>query len=137
MGNRGRHSAAELAIVKPGALESLARPKPPDELTTDEADEWRKIVNVMPADECTQDCFPAIIQLCRHTVNARRLADLKERCQESNDVAHALEIMRQETEQTRIILSLMTKLRLSPQSRYDRKKIRPTAGAKKPWDFEA
>jgi len=129
-----RKSTAALSIVgADGVVETLKRPKAPAELTLDEANEWRELINVLPADQYSPDVYPVLIQLCRHKVNARRLSDMKQDYIGKKDIAGELGIMKLEEEQSRVIAMLMTKLRLTPQSRYDAKKKRgPTS--KKPWE---
>jgi hypothetical protein len=46
MGSRGRKSAAALGVIH-GIPQ---RPEPPDELTPEQAEEWREIVGRMPVD---------------------------------------------------------------------------------------
>jgi len=133
MGRRGRTSRAALSVVPPvGSLERAAVPK---ELTVEEAVEWRILINAVSADQYPPDTHAALVQLCRHTVNARRVADLKRHVAEQGDVDAELKLMKVEEEQSRVIVSIMTKLRLTPQSRYDAKKKRGTISAHKPWDF--
>ena len=78
MGKRGRKSAAELAMAPLVVIEP--RPVAPSELVDEEATEWEGIVARMPATWFTRDTWPLLVQLCRHIVAARRLAQL---CQEA------------------------------------------------------
>jgi hypothetical protein len=50
------------------------RPAPPDELTEEEAEEWRAIASRMPHDWWTRENFPLLCEYCRHIVRARDLA---------------------------------------------------------------
>jgi len=50
MGIRGRQSAASLTVVAPSGAEVMPRANPPDELTDEQAHEWRAVVNRLPAD---------------------------------------------------------------------------------------
>lgn len=130
MGARGPQPSG-LSIVS-GGVQSIERPKPPAELTPEEAAEWRLFINTMPADQYTQDTFPLLAQLCRHKINARRLAEAK---QGITDTLDMLKVLEAEEKQSRTIAMLMTKLRLTPQSRYEPKKKRGTLQAK-PWEFD-
>ena len=81
MGTRGRKSAAELGVVH-GILQ---RPEPPDELTPEQADEWRAVVARMPVNWFGREIHPLLCAYCRHVTNARRIAALIE-------AAHDLDI---------------------------------------------
>ncbi len=74
MGTRGRKSAAELGVVH-GIRE---RPEPPDELTPEQAEEWRAVVARMPVDWFGRELHPLLAAYCRHTCNARHIAGLIE-----------------------------------------------------------
>jgi hypothetical protein len=116
----GRRSAASyLGPTLPGA-----RPKAPDELTPDEAIEWDKIVERMPTDWFGPETFPMLIQLCRLTVAARRIADEMNRVMagplhEVSNFDRFREWQRMAITTAGAIGNLSTKLRLSQQSRYD------------------
>ena len=81
MGTRGRKSAAELGVI-PGIPQ---RPEPPDELTPQQAEEWREIVDRMPVDWFRRKIHPLLCSYCRHVTNARHIAGLIE-------AAHDLDI---------------------------------------------
>ncbi len=81
MGSRGRKSAAELGVIQ-GIPE---RPKPPDELTSAQAEEWRAVVARMPVNWFPREIWPLLTQYCRHICNARHIARLIE-------AAHDLDI---------------------------------------------
>jgi hypothetical protein len=70
-GRGGRRSAASLSIV---SVLGNERPAPPDELTEEEAEEWRAIASRMPADWFTRENHPLLAEYCRHIVRARDLA---------------------------------------------------------------
>ena len=74
MGTRGRKSAAELGVI-PGIPQ---RPEPPDELTPQQAEEWREIVDRMPVDWFRREIHPLLCAYCRHICNARHIAGLIE-----------------------------------------------------------
>jgi hypothetical protein len=137
MGRRGPHSQAELSIVAGGPRHANAPPDPPDELTPEEGVEWTRYVRILPRDQYTPDMQAALVQLCRHTIRARLLAKWVCKLQhdpkvDGNDLIRALGA---EREQSRVITSLMTKLRLTPQSRYGPKKTRGATSGR-PWDTE-
>ena len=137
MRQRGRPSSASMVAVMPGD-----RPKAPDELQPDEAAEWAKIVDRMPPDWFTVETHPVLIQLCRQICNARRIADELNRVKTGplHEVAHFdrfREWQKMLTQTSASIAILATKLRLTPQSRYDQKVaamgVHKTEGRPKPW----
>ncbi len=62
MGTRGRKSAAELGVIQ-GIPE---RPDAPDELTPEQAEEWRAVVDRMPVDWFRREIWPLLCAYCRH-----------------------------------------------------------------------
>jgi hypothetical protein len=79
MATRGRPSIASL-MVPANPAEIIQRPDAPYDLTDEQAEEWRAIVGVMDAGHFMRGNYPLLAQLCRHIVNARRLAQLIEQC---------------------------------------------------------
>jgi hypothetical protein len=67
-GRGGRKSAASLAVVNVLGNE---RPAPPDDLTEEEAEEWRAIVSRMPHDWFTRENRPLLAEHCRHIVSGQ------------------------------------------------------------------
>ena len=139
MRKRGRKSAAELAVAP--VIEIEPRPVAPSELTDEEAIEWEGIVARMPATWFGRETWPLLVQLCRHTIAARRLAQLIH--QETHGgqeflVSHYMRLIRALTGQTAIIASVSTKLRISPQSAYDKHAAgvakRPADDGPAPWE---
>lgn len=136
MGNRGRVSAAALTVIGPGGIETIRRPEPPAELTDEQAEEWRAIVNRMPAEWFTRETEPLLVQYCRTIVRARRLAQLLNNTEKSEelDVKEYRDLLRSEAEQSGVLMSLATKMRISQQSTYDKSKKKPAGGTTRPWD---
>lgn len=135
MGSRGRKSAAELSVASESAVVSIERPVAPSELTDEQKFVWQAIVNSEPADWFTKATRPMLAQYCRHVIRARRLAQLIDRAEQAEevDIKEYRDLLRSEEEQSRAIASLATKMRLSQQSTYDRKKPKGKGG-KKPWE---
>lgn len=138
MGTRGPRSTAALSVIGPGGLETIRRPSPPADLTAEQADEWRAIVNRLPADWFARETHAILAQYCRHIVRARRIASLIEAAEGAKtfDVDAYRDLLRSEEEQSRAIASLATKMRISQQSSYDKSKKKPQAG-KPPWEIDA
>ena len=145
---RGRKSSAARSITNVMSLQGLdvrnvGRPKPPRELTKDQRKEWDEISVRMPQDWFGRETFPMLVSLCRAVTYSRRLAaeleevehgldSLPNRLRQQNpettlkDIEGILELrLNRRTElyklhadQARLVMALSTKLRLTPQSRY-------------------
>src|SRR5687767_4176132 len=74
MRQRGRKGIAQTDMA--GALTVVSRPDAPLELTPEETEEWHAIVDALPADWFQRETWPLLVQFCRHTVAARRIAQL-------------------------------------------------------------
>jgi hypothetical protein len=145
MAQRGRKSAESLAAVTviPGQ-----RPQPPAELTKEQGDEWKSIVATKPADWFSRDSQAILCELCRNIVMARRIAEQVDAfpmdmltTEEGLDRYKTLSALVER--HGRIIASLSTKLRCTPQSRYEAKVAGTAAkssaagasGAARPWEM--
>jgi hypothetical protein len=138
MSQRGRKSAEALSVVTtiPGQ-----RPEPPDTLDEDESVEWRAIVERMPTDWFTRETWPVLAELCRHictsnVVSARLSADRKRLVLKDPELLDKLTKIHER--EARAISSLSTRLRLTPQSRYDEKKANTAVQSVpvvKPWEL--
>lgn len=134
MGIRGRRSSADLALITGSGISTIQRPDPPMELTAEQGDEWRQIVNRLPADWFPRETWAVLAQLCRHITRARRLAQLIDAAEGAAefDVKEYRDLLRSEEEQSRAITSISTKLRITNQATYDKSKKKPSA-APRPW----
>lgn len=145
MRQRGRPSTASMMAVMPGD-----RPAPPDELQPDEAAEWNRIVDRMPPDWFTAETHPVLIQFCRQICMARRVAAQLADCEATFVVDEKgisirpkgwfddyRELVRLNNQTAMVVGNLATKMRLTPQSRYDSKiaagGATKTVGRPKPW----
>ena len=71
MAQRGRPpSGVSLTVIGEHGFEHIARAPAPDELTAEEREEWRAIVNRLPADFFPRETWPLLAQLCRHVCHA-------------------------------------------------------------------
>jgi hypothetical protein len=137
MGTRGRKSIASLSVISSAGMEITRRPDPPNELSDEQAAEWRAIVNRMPATWFSRETQPLLAQYCRHIVAARRVHQLVTALEADEDLdfkawADALKLQQRESS---ILCSLATKMRISQQSTYDKGKAKGgSAAARKPWD---
>ena len=150
MGTRGRTSAAELSVISGSGIETIRRPDPPIELTEDEGDVWRSVVNRLPADWFPAETLPLLAQYSRHAIAAKRVAGMieqldKEIAQAITDGAKAGEavlgsakmldrLYKMQERESRCLSSLATKMRISQQTQYDKSKKRGGVGPKKPWE---
>lgn len=135
MAQRGRKSAASLAVVTP--LEVVRRPTPPAELTDEQANEWRAVVNRLPADWFPRETHGLLAQYCRHVIAARRIGQLVAAEEESEDfdLDRYDQLLKMQEREGRALSSLATRMRLSQQTTYSDKKTKPAAGGlKKPWE---
>lgn len=135
MRTRGRRSAESLAVISSGGIETIRRPEPPDELTDEQAEEWRAVVNRLSADWFPRETHGMLAQYCRHVVAARRVAQLIAAHETSDpfDVEEYDRLLKMQEREGRALSSLSTRMRLSQQATYDPKRKKPKA-APKPWE---
>ena len=136
MKSRGRESTASLAVVQlVRPVERMERPKPPSELTDEQADEWRAVVERLPAEWFPRETHGLLTQYCRHVVAARRLSQLIEQAETCDpvDVEGYDRLLKMQEREGRAMSSLATRMRLSQQTTYDKSKKKPST-TRKPWD---
>jgi hypothetical protein len=138
---RGRKSAASLSII--AARLPGERPEPLDDLTDEQAEEWLKIVNRMPVDWFTVETWSVLAQLCRHICFARMIGMELSRFDPrllhgEAGVDKFDKLTKIHEREGRAISSLATRLRLTPQSRYDVQKAHTAVKntpIEKPWQL--
>lgn len=137
------------------------RPKPPGHLSKAEAAVWRLAVGRMPATWFTPEMFPLLENHCCHVcmgrdlmieihevkeelarlrdksegVDPETLADVRKSIKVKRDYLH--DLMAKHLDQSKAAASLATKLRLTPQSRYQPNTagaIGPPPPRKMPWE---
>ncbi len=127
MGARGKKSAAALAVVQPAGITSILRPVAPDELSSEEAHEWRPIVNRMPADWFPRETWPLLVQYCRHIVTARHVAQMIDNFladdKENQTVGIYNKLLNMQSREGRDMSSLATRMRISQHAQYNHKKL--------------
>ena len=116
MKQRGRKSAGELAVASPVLVQP--RPDAPVELTPEQADVWNEVVDALPADWFPAETHSLLVQYCRHTVEARRIAQLidQECARPDLDVATYAALLRLQARETTALKSMASSMRLSQQS---------------------
>lgn len=137
MGARGRKSLAGLAVVPV----SGRRMPPPEHLTPPQAEEWRQIVDSLPADYFRPGDAPLLAAFCVASAFYKKAAQMMEEeglvleDDRGRRQAHpAASIL---TTQASSMAQMSVKLRLAPSSRYSEKQASTKAGQagrKRPWD---
>lgn len=134
MGSRGRVSTAELSVVGGGLVSSIRRPDAPEELTNEQAVEWRAVVNRMPAEWFQRETHGLLVQYCRHVVAARRVSQLIEQHEDGEkfSVEDYDRLLKMQEREGRAMSSLATRMRISQHATYDKTKKKPIE-AERPW----
>src|SRR5690625_2583915 len=116
MKQRGRKSAGELAVASPVLVQP--RPDAPVELTPEQADVWHEVVDALPAVRFPAEPHPLLTQYCRHTIEARRIAQLidQECAREELDVETYAALLRMQAREATALRSMASSMRLSQQS---------------------
>jgi hypothetical protein len=129
--HRGRKSAAELAVVPMSAVQ---RPEPPEELSAEEAEVWRLTVEGMRADWFGVETHPLLRCYCTQAATAELLARAL-RTTHMGDKSYG-RLLALHRGASKIMFSLATKLRITPQSNRmsSRDGRDPTGGHPKPWE---
>ena len=117
MAKRGRVSIEELMTPR-NPLETIQRPDAPYELGDAEADEWRIIVNSMPADHFMPANYGLLMQLCRHKVAAKTVDQLIVACRKRKklDVGEYAALLKIQRAESETINRLLRSMRLTQQS---------------------
>jgi hypothetical protein len=122
-------------------VEIVTRPAPPTDLTGEQGDEWRAVVNRMPADWFQRETHALLSQYCRHVVSARRISQLIDQMLKPADEGETDpfnfedydRLIKMQEREGRALSSLATRMRLTQQTTYDKSKKKP-AGGRKPWE---
>ena len=76
MGMRRPRPSAAVEIPSVVELHPDARPEPPEDLTEEQAAEWRAVADRLPADWFPRETHGLLSQYVRHVCTARRIARL-------------------------------------------------------------
>src|SRR5690554_1807264 len=136
MGTRGRVSAAALSVILGNGVETVRRPSPPDDLSDEQTEEWRAVVNRMPADWFPRETHGMLAQFCRHVVSARRCAQLVAQIEGSEefDIDAYDKALKMQEREGRAISSLSTRMRISQQATVRAEQARKPSQVRKPWE---
>lgn len=110
---------------------------PPIELDGEQKEVWVAVTDAMPADWFGEGAVPLLVQLCRHTVQARRIAELIEQAAGNRETRldYYDSLLRLQARETAALASLSTKLRLGPASlRNDRGHLQHQPPGRVPWE---
>jgi hypothetical protein len=135
MAQRGRKPAAALALLEQAAVETQPRLLAPHDLTDEEVEVWRSVVDAYPADWFSGATIPLLTQYCRHAVQARRIAQLIEKATSDphlkiEDWRNLLKMQKQESD---ALCALATKMRITQQATINHRGNKKTI-ASKPWE---
>jgi hypothetical protein len=140
MGSRGRTSTAALSVISSTGITVVDRPKPPAELTDEQAEEWRSIVNEHPADQFPRGRHSMLADHCRHTTCSRRIGELINRADQAGGPATDIDtyerLGRMLDRHTRSISSLAVRLGIAYSTAYEKRPAKGQGTSKKPWEFE-
>jgi phage terminase small subunit len=135
MGVRGRASGNQLSTR---AIHAVQRPDPPERLSDVEADIWRKTVGGLAVDWFPPETLDLLECYCTHVSRKRDYAKQLRNPKISVPEARSLTML--ELEQTKLILLLASKMRLTQRStrahtRNKHKGVDQTkpVGAARPW----
>jgi hypothetical protein len=128
------------SLMVPDSSEFMQRPDAPYDLTDEQAEEWRAIVRTMDPGHFMRGNYPLLAQLCRHIVNARRLAQLIEQCAKEKDFDRKEFgiLLQLEATESAAIMRLSRSMRLTQQAVKRLETTRHPKGerVKNPWDPE-
>jgi len=140
MGVRGRPSSVALSIVSPDAI-TAKRPEPPNYLGKEESEVWRKVTSCLPPDWFAEDTHGMLEQYCRHVICARYMAKRINKIQSASgnisdkDIKALDNLYKLQHRETIAIAALSTKMRITQNSRYDRRiKVNKQRATQNPWD---
>lgn len=137
MEGRGKKSAASLSVASVSALPS--RIEPPSDLTDAQAEVWRSVVATKPVEWFDADTAPLLCEYCRAAVMCNTLALQVEAAIAEGDAGSLKGILDMRDKESKRLVSIGTKLRLTQQSRYTPKAAdtanRRSGGGGKVWQF--
>ena len=131
MAQRGRKSAAAMAVVSPITAH---RPPPPEGLTPEQADEWTAVTKRLPHDFFPRECHRLLEAYVRHCASFKLLSRWVDTFQEDwlagdDGLKRYADLLALRDREGRALSALATRLRITPQSRY-RAETAATAAAK-------
>jgi hypothetical protein len=110
-----RQSTASLSVVP---VEPVVRLQPPADLEPDEAALWRRVVDAKPADYFGDESAPVLAEYVRASVMADLLDKQVKTAIAGGEPAEIKAMLQLRDMESKRVLSIATKLRLTNQSRY-------------------
>ena len=110
-------SSAESKLVQPAAMVPLMKPQPPEDMSREAAEEWKKICRNLPHDWLTEEMWPVLASHCQNIVTLKKItAELNK----VNDIQGRafMNLSRLQMQYADLVSRIATKLRLTPQSRH-------------------
>jgi|SRR5690606_1953736 len=132
-----KKSSASLSVLP---VQPLARLAPPEGLSKAEAEMWQAVVDSKPADWFAEDSAPLLLEYVRAKVSCDVLHAQVQAALSGGDPKEIKEAMQLRDMESRRLLSIGTKLRLTQQSRYTPKAASTAnrgASSRKPWQVAA
>jgi len=134
MKQRGRKTS--LTVVNGSAISAVDRPEPLQELTTEQRIEWILVVNSLPAEWFPGGTHKVLAQYCRHAVASRHVSQMIEKIERADmiDVDEYDRLLKMQERESRILVSLATKMRITQQAAYHPEKTKSATVIKPPWE---
>lgn len=136
MSQPGRVSGAALAVRQvTGAVTIAKRAPPPHHITDEQAEIWIQTLNGLPATWLNDSNLPILEVYCAHVIKHRKIGVLIEQCElaEKLNLVTLNSLYMMQEREGRAITSAATKMRITPQSTYDKTKKKEIQG-KRPWE---
>ena len=138
MKQRGRKQ--NLAIVGDSPISAHERPEPPVDLTPEQRVEWISVVNSLRAEWFPPETHSVLAQYCKHAVAAKHVAELIRELESHDqiDVAEYDRLLKMQERESRILVSLATKMRITQQSTWSDHKTKSDGKGKvkSPWESD-
>ena len=141
---RGKISLAhkqDTAVLSFGAsvLATHRRPEPPEELTQEQAQVWQRIVKRLPPEWFPEETIDMLADYCRCVTTIRMLAKVINKLESAGlgtpkQLAAHRAVQRDHLVQTRTMLNLATRMRLTQQSTYDQSRKKGSTSTNRLWD---
>lgn len=99
-----------------------------------QAETWWKIVDALPADWFRPEYLDLLVQYCRHEARAQLIAEALDEwdrfpVQPENRVKYT-ELLREELAQSKAMIDIATKLRMTAQATHDKFRTKKASSAK-------
>lgn len=143
---RGRKTTKALAAIEQDAkiVAIESRLEPPPDLEGDALTEWQDVVNRCPPHWFKREHAGLLTQYCRHIVSAKKVSQLLKEYENPSEknsvwligVKDYDRLLRMQEKETKMIILLATKMRISQQSTISHEARKDGIGmnVEKPWE---